>query len=93
MSLGAAGEKAAAKALKGNGYRIVARNYRCAMGEIDLIAVDSDTIVFVEVKTRSDDSAADPENNVTYQKQRRLSRAARCYLESKLLCDVKWVIE
>ncbi len=87
MSLGAAGEKAAAKALKHSGYRIVARNYRCALGEIDLIAVDSETIVFVEVKTRSTDSAADPENNVTYQKQRRLTRAARCYLIEKSAQD------
>ena len=52
MNLGAAGEKAAAKYLRRRGYRIVARNYRCRGGEIDLIALDADTIVFVEVKTR-----------------------------------------
>ncbi|MCH7961020.1 MAG: YraN family protein, partial [Planctomycetes bacterium] len=53
MSLGAAGEKAAAKALKHEGYRIVARNYRCAMGEIDLIAFTGSRAVGVGIFSKA----------------------------------------
>ncbi|MHC4089069.1 MAG: YraN family protein [Planctomycetota bacterium] len=87
MNLGAAGEKAAAKHLRRRGYRIAARNYRCRAGEIDLVAVDQDTIVFVEVKTRREDVAADPEINVTYHKRRQITRVARYYLTEKSAQD------
>ena len=83
MNLGAAGEKAAAKMLKRSGYTVIARNYHCPVGEIDIIALDEDTIVFVEVKTRRDDAAADPEVNVTYRKKLRLTRAAKHFLMEK----------
>jgi putative endonuclease len=83
VKLGPAGEKVAAKHLKKAGYRIVARNYRSPAGEIDLVALDGDSIVFVEVKTRTDSTAADPEANVTYEKQRQLTRVARYYLMEK----------
>ncbi|MCP4248869.1 MAG: YraN family protein [bacterium] len=83
VNLGAAGERAAARFLRRLGYRIAARNYRCRSGEIDLIAVDGDTIVFAEVKTRRHDESADPEANVTYQKRLRLTRAAKTYLSAK----------
>ena len=87
MNLGAAGEKAAAKYLRRLGYRIVTRNYRCPVGELDLVAVDEDTIVFVEVKTRRQDAAADPEAGITFHKQRRTTRAARYYLMEKSAQD------
>src|SRR5215813_5709122 len=77
---GAAGEDAAADYLSKAGVRILARNYRCAAGEIDLIGADSGTIVFFEVKTRSDTSAADPENNITPAKRSQLTRVARYWL-------------
>ena len=83
MNLGAAGEKAAARHLEQSGYRIVARNYRCPAGELDLVAIDEDTIVFVEVKTRRSDQAADPEVNVTHAKQCQITRAAKYYLMVK----------
>ncbi len=83
MNLGAAGERAAARFLRRLGYRIAARNYSCRSGEIDLIAVDGDTIVFAEVKTRRHDESADPEANVTYRKRCRLTRAAKTYLSAK----------
>ena len=83
MTLGRAGEKAAAAFLKRSGWRIVARNYTCPQGELDLVGLDGDTIVFVEVKSRRSDASADPEINVTYHKQRRLTRAARHYLMEK----------
>lgn len=83
MKLGAAGEKIAARALRRDGYRITARNYACPVGEIDLVALDGDTIVFVEVKTRRSGQSADPEANVHREKRRRLTRAAKYYLMQK----------
>ena len=87
MKLGALGEKAAARHLQRLGYRVVARNYRCPAGELDLIAVDEGSIVFVEVKTRRSADAADPEVNVTSAKRRQLTRAARYYLMHKSAQD------
>jgi putative endonuclease len=87
VKLGATGEKVAAKHLRGHGYRIVARNYRCRAGEIDLIALDGDTIVFVEVKTRRQADAADPEVNVTFEKRRHLTRVSRYYLMERSAQD------
>lgn len=78
--LGAAGEKAAARFLKRAGYRILAKNYACPAGEIDLICRDADTIVFVEVKTRRQDSDADPEINIHAHKRRKLTQVARCWI-------------
>lgn len=85
--LGRRGEAAAAKFLKRLGYRIAARNYRCPVGEIDIVAVDGDTIVFVEVKSRSSADAADPENTVRGTKRRRLTRAAKHFLTRKGVGD------
>lgn len=77
---GQTGEKHAARYLRKKGYHIVKRNYRCAGGEIDLIALDGDMIVFVEVKTRSDREHADPQDAVTPFKQRQVTRAAKTFL-------------
>ncbi|UCD30770.1 MAG: YraN family protein [Planctomycetota bacterium] len=78
--LGRAGEKGAARFLRGKGYRIVTRNYRCPCGEIDLIALDDKVVVFVEVKTRRAADHADPEQNVTPAKQQRITRSAEFFL-------------
>jgi putative endonuclease len=78
--LGAAGEDAARRFLRREGFRIIAKNYRCPLGEIDLIALDGETIVFVEVKTRSSDDTADPENSIGSRKQTQLTRVARYWL-------------
>jgi putative endonuclease len=78
--LGRRGERAAARHLKRHRYRILARNYRSVAGEIDLIASQRETIVFVEVKTRS---CTDPENDLSPVRsfqQRRIERAARFFL-------------
>jgi putative endonuclease len=80
QQLGKAGEKAACRFLKSSGYHILARNFGCPVGEIDLICRDAESIVFVEVKTRADDAAADPETNITPAKQRRMERAAKVWL-------------
>ncbi len=80
MKLGARGERIAARTLKRGGYRILARNFTCPAGELDLIALDDDTVVFVEVKTRTCAVAADPEANITHHKKRQLTRTAKYYL-------------
>jgi len=79
--LGRAGEKQARKFLQRKRYRIVTRNYRCPLGEIDLIALDGKTVVFVEVKTRTANQHADPEESVTPAKQERIVRCAEFFLK------------
>ncbi|MEW6338010.1 MAG: YraN family protein [Acidobacteriota bacterium] len=74
------GESLAAAWLRLKGYRIEARNWRCAAGEIDLIAWDGDTLVFVEVKARAGRTAGAPEEAVDRRKQERLVRLAEIYL-------------
>jgi putative endonuclease len=84
---GLLGEDRAAAALARNGYRILARNYRCRLGEIDLVAEDGDTIVFVEVKARRDASYGGPAMAVTREKQRRIARVALHYLAVNRMLD------
>ncbi|MDY7010536.1 MAG: YraN family protein [Planctomycetota bacterium] len=87
-SLGLKGEKLAARYLRRKGLKILARNYRCPPGEVDIIALDrstrhsdgSETIVFVEVKTRSSDRYVEPESAVDAQKRLQLTRIAEYYL-------------
>jgi putative endonuclease len=78
--LGRRGEAAATRFLKKLGYRILIRNYVCPAGEIDIIALDRDQIVFAEVKTRRSHEAADPEVSVHSHKRRQNTRAARYFL-------------
>jgi putative endonuclease len=77
--LGPRGENIAAKHLRNKGYRIIARNFTCPIGEIDIIAREGPTLVFVEVKTRTHDDPT-PEEQVNYHKQQKLSRLAQFYL-------------
>ena len=78
--LGAEGERVAERFLRGQGYRIVTRNYHCRQGEIDLVALDGTMIVFVEVKTRTSRDFEDPDFAVTPEKQRRVILAANIFL-------------
>lgn len=78
---GRAGERLAVRALKRAGYRVLARNWRTRGGEIDIIAEQNGTIVFVEVKTRCSDSFAQPELAVDSRKRRKIARAAWRFLE------------
>lgn len=80
-SLGERGEDAAARFLRRLGYKIVARQARDTLGEIDIIAVDGRTIVFVEVRTRADSEHGTPLDTVDRDKQRRLTRLAVAYLK------------
>ena len=73
------GENAAARYLRQIGYKIILRNYRSAVGEIDIIARDGETLVFVEVKTRAYDDPT-PEEQVNPTKQHQITKAAKAYL-------------
>jgi putative endonuclease len=79
LPLGRRGERAAEKYLRRIGYRIVARNFRAAGAEIDIVAMDGETIVFVEVKTRQSLAAGAPEEAVDLRKQTRMRRAAEAF--------------
>ena len=78
--LGAWGEDRAAEYLTDNGYRIVCRNFRCRMGEIDLIAQKEDVLAFAEVKLRKNSRYGEAREFVTAEKQRKLRLAASYYL-------------
>jgi putative endonuclease len=77
------GEAIAALFLRLKGYRIEARNWRCPLGEIDIVAWDRDTLVFVEVKARTGTSAGAPEEAVNARKQARLIQLAQAYLSRR----------
>ncbi len=76
---GAKYEERAAEYLEGLGWRILERNYRCRTGEIDLIAADGQTLVFVEVKYRRSDTYGSPAEAVDGRKQRTICRVADHY--------------
>lgn len=80
VQLGASAEADATRLLLEAGYRIVERNYRCKIGELDIIARDGDVLVFVEVRSRSDDEHGSAAEMVLRRKQRRVVRVARHYL-------------
>ena len=78
---GAKGEKLAARFLKRKGYKIVQRNYKCKLGEIDIIAKQDKTLVFVEVKTRQTAEFGPPQYVITAAKKRQISRVALSYIK------------
>ena len=84
-AFGAHGEAIASAALARRGYRIVERNYRSRWGELDVVAYDGDTLVFVEVKARRGAQFGDPAFAVDRRKQRRLVRLAQQYLSRRRL--------
>jgi putative endonuclease len=84
-SLGQRGEDAAARFLKRQGLRVIERGYDSPLGEIDIIAVNDGTVVFIEVKTRTSDDAGHPTEAIDATKQRRMTNAALAYLKSKRL--------
>jgi putative endonuclease len=84
-TLGERGETIAAAYLKGRKFTIVERNFRCKAGEVDIIARDGNSIVFVEVKTRRNLSFGPPQLALTPFKQRQISKAALTWLAKKKL--------
>jgi putative endonuclease len=87
LPLGLRGERHAAHYLRRKGYKIVARGTRSRRGELDLVAVDGRTVVFVEVKTRRIASDESPAVAVTEEKQRRIARAALIFLKGHGLLE------
>ncbi len=79
--LGMAGEREAVRFLKKNGCRIIETNYRNRLGEIDVIALDGDVIVFAEVKTREKGGPVSPKEAVTLRKQRKMVKVAESWLK------------
>lgn len=80
MSIGARGETVAAAYLRRKGHRVIETNYRCRIGEIDIVCLDGDVLVFCEVKTRQTDSKGQPFESVTLRKQSKLRRLAEHYM-------------
>ena len=78
-ALGDRAENLAARHLRNLGYKIIIRNYRSPVGEIDIICRDGDALVFVEVKSRTMDSPS-PEDQVNHHKQHQITKAAKTYL-------------
>ncbi|HVC20543.1 MAG TPA: YraN family protein [Vicinamibacterales bacterium] len=87
VRLGISGENLACAALRRRGYEIVARRHRSRLGEIDIIARDGRTLVFVEVKARSGSDYGSGADAVTVWKQRHILRVAEEYLASRGLSD------
>lgn len=87
-NVGARYEREAGAYLEKLGYQIIAYNYRCKMGEIDLIAKDGTCLVFCEVKYRSGEEKGHPVEAVGYRKQRVISKCAMYYLMEHGLTDV-----
>ncbi len=90
--LGKQGEIEAGKFLVDRGYEIIERNFRCRLGEIDIIAREKNFVVFIEVKTRSNSSYGSAASAVTPRKQQQISRVAQLYLIEKdmISCDARF---
>ncbi len=91
--LGNQAEALAARHLEKKGYEILCRQYRKPFGEIDLIAIDGDEVVFVEVKALSRTDWGYPEQAVDAQKIGRIVQTAEAYLEEVFQQDVSWRID
>jgi len=81
--VGKKGEEAARSLLEEKGCRIIETNYQCPLGEVDIIAAEGKTIVFVEVRTKTGNAFGSPEESINANKSRRLYRLAQYYLKAK----------
>jgi putative endonuclease len=89
LRLGKLGEDLAVKEIENQGYICLVRNYRCSLGEIDVIARDGDTLVFVEIKTRKGRSLGYAKEAIDRRKKRKLSRVALSYMKAEDCCDAR----
>ncbi|HTP10492.1 MAG TPA: YraN family protein [Anaerolineae bacterium] len=92
-SLGQRGEDYAAHYLIEHGYALRARNWRCPVGEIDLVTEKDDRLIFVEVRTRRGDRLGTPEESITPAKRAKLIAAAQTYLAEHDQTDRDWRID
>lgn len=93
QSLGQRGEAIAVAYLQRHGYTILARNWRCALGELDVIAHDGDCLVLVEVRARHGDTYGSAEDSITPRKQAKLIEVAQTYLQTTAQSDPNWRID
>ena len=91
--LGQRGEGLAAAYLEAHGLKIVARNIRTPVGEIDLLGLDGPVWVFIEVRTRRGGAYGTPEESITRTKQARMLAAAQHYIQNHNLQDADWRID
>lgn len=91
--LGGWGETIAAEYLAGNGYVILERNFRTQYGEIDLIVLDKDILVFVEVKTRTSRKFGYPEEAISPKKKEHLLASAQAYIQTHQEMERDWRID
>ncbi len=92
-SVGQSGEAVAATFLRKQGYRLLQRNYRCTLGEIDLIVQDGEELVFVEVRTKQRPCLFRPEESIDRRKALRLVKLGEYYLASTKHLEVPWRID
>lgn len=85
--LGDRGEDLAARTLQSQGLKVIERQLRGLYGELDLVALDAETVVFVEVKTRTSIAAGDPTEAVTPAKQQKITKSALAYLKRRRWLD------
>ena len=91
--VGKQGENIGARFLARKGYKIIGRNIKTFVGEVDIVARKKPFIVFVEVKTRKNESFGPPYLSITEKKKRKLVQCALCYLKMKNLLDFSWRID
>ncbi len=89
IELGESGEQLAVEFLSSKGYKILERNFKSKLGEIDIVAKDKKTICFIEVKTRSNLEKGLPQESITMRKQHQISKTALSYLKFKGLINSK----
>ncbi|MEE9611662.1 MAG: YraN family protein [Desulfatiglandales bacterium] len=89
LDLGKLGEELALKKIKSLGYKSIIRNYRCLLGEVDVIAKDGDCLVFIEIKTRRGRSLDYAKEAIDKRKRRQLSKVALAYMKSMNCSDVE----
>jgi putative endonuclease len=92
-SLGQRGEQYAAQYLTNHGYTVRTRNWRCPVGEIDLVTEKDGRLIFVEVRTRRSDRLGTPEESITPAKRAKLISAAQTYLDGQGQADREWRID
>jgi putative endonuclease len=90
QDIGKQGEQIAREELEAKGYEILITNFRCKVGEIDIIAKDRHMVVFVEVRTITSARRGPAYNSVTYSKQRQVKRAALFYISKHNLVNTQF---
>lgn len=89
ISLGFKGEELAVEFLESKGYKIINRNYKTRLGEIDIIAQDADVLCFIEVKTRTSSRFGSAREAVSATKQKQISKAALSFIKDRNILNKK----